>query len=218
MASKEARTVRTVFRTVIAMLLLGVVGAVAVAYSGVVDVAATNRPSALTRWFLRTTRAHSVAARAEGIEVPNLDAPGTLAIGADHYHEMCVGCHGAPGVEADEAAQGLEPPPPKLDKGPPMTTERAAETFWVVKNGIQMTGMPAFGKTHDDQKIWAIVAFVGRLRGMSPADYQKATANDDEADSDDAPAAGEHAGHEHHGHATHEHAAHEHGEDLNSSE
>lgn len=56
-------------------------------------------------------------------------------------------------------------------KSTPRNDEGARETFWVVKNGIRMTGMPAFGFTHDDEKIWDIVAFVGKMHGMSSADY-----------------------------------------------
>lgn len=169
------KTLAAVALTLLGTLALASVAVVAVAYSGAVDVAATHHPSAFMRWFFQTTRSHSVTARAKGIQVPNLGAPGLISIGAHHYQEMCVSCHAAPGVEPSEAAQGLEPPPPELYKGPAMTRAAAAETFWVVKNGIQMTGMPGFGKTHDDKKIWAIVAFVKRLHGMTPAEFKKLT-------------------------------------------
>ncbi len=186
-------TALTILLTVVGTLILGVAGALAVAYSGMVDVAATKHPSGLMSWFLGKTRDHSIHARAQGIAVPNLDEPRMLRMGADHYKEMCVGCHGAPGVEAGEAAQGLDPAPPVLYQGPPMTKEDAAETFWVVKNGIQMTGMPAFGKTHDDDKLWAIVAFMKRLDGMSPEDYRNATAAQGGTEAAAAAAADEHA-------------------------
>jgi mono/diheme cytochrome c family protein len=48
-----------------------------------------------------------------------------------------------------------------------------AETFWVVKKGIKMTGMPAFGPTHDDEELWGIVAFWRRLPGMKPEQYKE---------------------------------------------
>jgi mono/diheme cytochrome c family protein len=194
------RTVLTILLTMVWILILGVAGVLAVAYSGTVDVAATNHPSALTSWFLSTARDHAIHARAVGIAVPSLDGPRMLQMGADHYKEMCVGCHGAPGVEAGEAAQGLDPPPPILYQGPPMTKEDAAETFWVVKHGIQMTGMPAFGKTHDDDKLWAIVAFMKRLNGMSSEEYRKATATQVETESAGAPTADEHVGQQGGGH------------------
>ncbi|MEP7231601.1 MAG: cytochrome c [Ginsengibacter sp.] len=43
------------------------------------------------------------------------------------------------------------------------------EAFWIIKNGIKMTSMPAFGPTHSDQKIWAITDFLlNKMNKMSP--------------------------------------------------
>ena len=48
----------------------------------------------------------------------------------------------------------------------------AEETFWVIKHGIKMSGMPAWGTSHDDQTLWAITAFVMRLPNMTPEQYK----------------------------------------------
>ena len=103
---------------------------------------------------------------------PSLDDPERIREGLHHYHEMCVFCHGAPGVDRSEVGQGLNPKPPKLASGRRLTDDGAREAFWVVKNGIRMTGMPAFGPTHSDEKLWDVVAFLRRMQTMSPADYQ----------------------------------------------
>ena len=47
------------------------------------------------------------------------------------------------------------------------------ELFWIAKNGIRMTGMPAFGSTHKDEEIWKVVAFVQRLPTVTEEDYAK---------------------------------------------
>ena len=83
---------------------------------------------------------------------------------------MCAGCHGAPGVKQEELAEGLYPKPPKMyeHKG----KEDPQEFFWIIKNGIKMTSMPAYAPTHDDQKIWAITAFVTeKLNKMTAEEY-----------------------------------------------
>jgi len=86
----------------------------------------------------------------------------TLDDGLDHYKDNCVTCHGAPGVEKSEIGKGLNPTAPILDI--PIVTERTdGELFWTIKNGIRMTGMPAFGPTHSDDEIWKIVQFVRHL-------------------------------------------------------
>lgn len=49
-----------------------------------------------------------------------------------------------------------------------------AEAFWIIKNGIKYTVMPAFGPTHDDEKIWAIFDFLlNKMNKMSPKDYKE---------------------------------------------
>jgi len=193
-------------------LAIMAVGALVTAYSGCVDVAATSSPSGLTRWFLATTRQHSVASRASDLEVPKLDSAKRVAEGAEHYNEMCVGCHGAPGVSRSEVGQGLEPRAPSLSEGP-LDDGAAKQTFWIVKHGIKMTGMPAFGATHDDDRIWDIVAFVRKLHGMSAAEYAKETANaEDEGVHEHGPEAHDHGAasddddHSDAGHAAHQHA------------
>ena len=158
--------------TVAAVLLIMVVGGILFIYSGSYNVAATSEDPGIVRWVLMTAREESIEHRAEKITPPAdsvLNDPETARTGFEHYDEMCVVCHGAPGVEAGEARAGLNPKPPLLAETkedlPP------GEVFWVVKHGIKMTGMPAWGPTHSDDVIWALVAFVDKLPGLSPEDY-----------------------------------------------
>jgi Cytochrome C oxidase, cbb3-type, subunit III len=46
-----------------------------------------------------------------------------------------------------------------------------AELYWIIKNGVRMTGMPAWGATHNNKEIWAIVAFLGKLPEMTAEHY-----------------------------------------------
>ena len=39
-----------------------------------------------------------------------------------------------------------------------------AEQFWIIKHGVKMTGMPAWGVTHDDEMLWDVVALVRKLQ------------------------------------------------------
>ena len=66
--------------------------------------------------------------------------------------------------------KGLNPPAPDLaEEAAEMTS---AELFWVTKNGIKMTGMPAWGATHDDSSIWPVIAFMKELPGLDGPAYQ----------------------------------------------
>ncbi len=168
--------------TVLVVLVLLVLGVLAVAYGGFATVAATEPGAGPVEWFLHTARESAIHSAIEDIEVPPLDDPAKLRSGLVHYHSMCVTCHGAPGLDPAELAQGLNPMPPDLYSAPERDVteeegegheggEEAAEVYWVVKNGIRMTGMPAFGPTHSDEDIWAITAFVQRLPELSAEEY-----------------------------------------------
>ena len=77
----------------------------------------------------------------------------------------------------------MKPQPPDLSKA---AAERSdAELFWVMKHGLKMTAMPAFGPTHNQEELWAMVAFVRRLPEMSAAEFEDLTA---------APGGAEHGG------------------------
>jgi hypothetical protein len=88
----------------------------------------------------------------------------------------CTNCHGGPGVEWQKFSEGMRPDPPDLKDVVPNRLPR--HLFWVVKNGINMTGMPSFaqGGATDDE-IWSIVAFLKKLPTVSEADYKGWTAS-----------------------------------------
>ena len=140
-------------------------------YSGWNNVSAINDENGIMKWVLNTTKENSIESRIEDISVPDLNDSNMLKEGFEHYNEMCVSCHGAPGSEQTELSEGLNPPAPYLVKFANKIDPR--ELFWVTKNGIKMTGMPAWGKTHSDEKVWAIVAFMKKLPDLTAEDYKK---------------------------------------------
>jgi mono/diheme cytochrome c family protein len=115
----------------------------------------------------------SVKARAVQAAVPELGDPAMVSKGGRHYRENCQTCHAGPGAERSEMARGLRPAPPELTRE--ATHWSSAELFWIVKHGIKMTGMPAWGESHDDKELWAIVAFLERLPNLSPQEYRELT-------------------------------------------
>ena len=141
-------------------------------YLGAYNVAADAPHTRIVYWLTSTVRDRSIAARARAVPVPSdLGDPRRIAAGAAEYGEMCSSCHLAPGMEKTEISQGLYPRAPELSRGIDLTP---AEEFWVLKHGIKMTGMPAWGPTHDDTLLWDIVAFVRKLPTLSPEQYRDA--------------------------------------------
>lgn len=154
-------------RAFLILIVFFILAAVIYIFSGTYNIAATVPHSEAATWIFNTVKISSIRKHAEGIKEPPLEDTGLVREGFEHYDEMCVGCHGAPGIDQ---AKEFNPPPPDLAKA----TEalRPAEIFWVIKNGIKMTGMPESGSTHSDEEIWEIVAFIERLPELSPDQYK----------------------------------------------
>ena len=146
-------------------LVVGV-GAVLVAISGRVGVAAGERHSGPVEWFLETARHRAVERHAARVEVPELSAPDRAVRGEGLYREHCALCHGISGEPSSAVAEGLNPPPPDLSAGIPAAD--AAEAWWVTARGIRMTGMPAFGGHLSDDEIWDLVAWLVREEVREP--------------------------------------------------
>lgn len=153
--------------TVAAVVVLATIG---FAYSGIYDISARSNHSAFLHWLLTTTSHASVERRSKSVDVPNLDDANLRLAGVNDYAAMCAGCHGAPGREPEATGQGLNPLPPDLAESAEHMSP--AELFWVTKNGIRMTGMPAWGVTHEDKALWPVVAFLTILPELDAAAYQ----------------------------------------------
>ena len=166
---------RTTKRRSVAMLavgaLLALIGAASlVIYAGIYNVAADTPHTQPVFWLLEIVRDRSIAARATGIAVPpDLSDPKRISAGAAQYAEMCSSCHLAPGMKRTEISRGLYPRAPELRRGSRATP---AEDFWVVKHGLKMSGMPAWGVTHSDEILWDVVAFLRKLPELTPDQYQ----------------------------------------------
>ncbi len=185
--------------TLVIVVIVGLMGAIGFAYSGLYDVSASSPHSGIVNWLLSTTSHASFERHAKGVEVPDLEDDALALAGVNDFNGMCAGCHGAPGQDPEAMGQGLNPPPPDLAESAADMTP--AELFWVTKNGIKMTGMPAWGETHDDDAIWPVVALLKKLPDLDAVGYQALLANaegfghhaEDAADDGHAHASGDHA-------------------------
>ncbi len=102
---------------------------------------------------------HALHARADkeapkDTAIPVNDA--NYAAGATVYADNCAVCHGLPNQPRTAIAAGMYPRPPQLFKGTGVTDDPAGETYWKVKNGVRLTGMPAFRDTLSDQQMWQV--------------------------------------------------------------
>ena len=173
--------------TVLALVAL-LAAAAAFIWSGVYDIAADAQHTRPVHSILQTLRVRSIAARTDELVAPDLSDPARIRQGAGNYNAMCMGCHLAPGMAETELSKGLYPSPPDLSR----TSVDAAAAFWVIKHGIKASGMPAWGRSMDDEYIWNMAAFLQELPELDADEYAALVASS--------------GGHEHGGGETREHA------------
>lgn len=158
------------------LAIVVVVAAAAYFFGGYYSVAGTAEDSGIVKWALVQVRTASIQRYATDNPPANLNDAATVQEGARAYlAHGCPTCHGAPGVNWAKFSEGLHPDPPDLKEVAPELSPQ--QIFWVVKNGINMTGMPSFAAAGaKDEDIWNIVAFVKRIPNVSNADFKSWTA------------------------------------------
>ncbi|WFU18693.1 cytochrome c [Bradyrhizobium sp. CB3481] len=168
------------------MRLLATIGALAIVFGigiavfffgGYYSVAGTAEDPAVVTWALTKVRVASINRHATDNPPASFGDNNMVQAGAKAYASNgCANCHGAPGVMWLKYSEGLHPDPPDLKKVAGDLSP--SQVFWIIKNGINMTGMPSFELAGaKDDEIWSIAAFVKKLPMVSEADYKSWTAS-----------------------------------------
>jgi mono/diheme cytochrome c family protein len=163
-----------------ALAIIGAIAAAVFFFGGYYNVAATEPDLSIVHWALVQIRTASIDRHAKDNPPAGYDDPAKIQEGARQYSVIgCVNCHGVPMAPESPAtwakfSEGLHPNPPGLKELANAVTP--AQLFWVIKNGINMTGMPSFGGGAKDEDLWSIAAFVKKLPIISEADYRSWTA------------------------------------------
>ncbi len=160
-----------------ALAIIAAVAAGVYFFGGFYSVAATQPDPGFVAWALQYVRDASITRHATETPSVATDDPATIQAGARAFASRgCTSCHGGPGVMWAKFSEGLRPDPPDLKEAVKDLT--TGQVFWIVKNGINMTGMPAFAIAEvPDEEIWTIAAFVKKLPDVSEADYKTWTAD-----------------------------------------
>ena len=154
---------------VVALAVIVPLAAFTYVKSGVYDVGASSPHTKFTEWITHETMIHSVQSHADGIVEPAKASSAQVRRGFCEYETHCVACHGASAVAREHWVTGLEPAPPYLLD---VTQHfRPRELFWIAKNGIKMTAMPAWRNSMSDEQIWDVVAFLEAMPKMDSQQY-----------------------------------------------
>lgn len=165
---------RTLLRLLVGTLaLVGAVALVVVAWFAWGGIGSRPTPSAFETTVARAARSRAIPAVARRRVNPVAATAENVREGMQHFADHCAVCHANNGSGDTLYGRGMYPRPPDL---------RAADTqqlsdgelFYIIENGVKLTGMPAFGDgTSDGMATWDLVNFIRHLPKITPEDLTR---------------------------------------------
>ncbi len=153
---------------VFATVAAGLLAAYALIASGRIPANADTSPPHLERWAARKSL-HATLRREAPKEAPPIPAAeANLLAGAKIYAANCAVCHGAADGKASNIAKGLYQRAPQLGRRG-VEDDPEGETYWIVRHGVRLTGMPSFSKTLTDTELWQVALFLKHMDQLPPA-------------------------------------------------
>lgn len=165
--------VRGFIAGIVVAILVALIGGYLVLQSGLIPANADGKPGGLELWAAGTSLDATLRNQAPKQANPVALTDANLAEGVALYGQHCAICHGtaAGASSASPLAKGLYPAPPQLaDEG--VEDDPEGVTYWKVKHGIRLTGMPAWGPTLNDRQIWTLALFLKHMDKLPPAAKQ----------------------------------------------
>ncbi len=160
------------FRGFVIGLLVGIllVTGVTLYYfiSGMAPVATADQPMPYEKKIASMSKnAHM---RKQTLPSPTIPADeSNLLAGAKIYKEHCASCHGLPDQPAPAVSNGMYPHSPILFKGKGVTDDPPSETYWVVANGIRLSGMSSFKNSLTETQLWQVTQLLANTDKISPS-------------------------------------------------
>ena len=129
---------------------------------------ARTPPTRLERLVMRAIHRWSVPAAARAAANPVAFSPDVWAESRAHFADHCASCHGNDGRGDTEMGRGLFPKAPDMRQASTQN-QTDGELYWIIENGVRLTGMPAWGAGGgDDIATWKLVHFIRRLDQLTP--------------------------------------------------
>jgi mono/diheme cytochrome c family protein len=135
---------------------------------------AREPPSGAERWVARRARSAALHADARARTNPVADSPEVQADALAHWADHCAACHSNNGSGDAQMGKHMYPPAPDMRQADTQDLSDG-ELFYIIQNGIRLTGMPAWGSgaAHDEQDSWKLVRFIRHLPTLTPEEERE---------------------------------------------
>jgi mono/diheme cytochrome c family protein len=158
---------------VVLTLALLTAAALTLVESGYLSANADASPSRLETWMASTSLEATLNREAPKESNPVALTDENLLAGVHLFAQNCAVCHGdSKGTQsASPIAKGLYQKPPQMATDG-VEDDPDGVSFWKIKHGIRLTGMPSFRSTLSDKEIWTLVLFLKHMDKLPPAAQQ----------------------------------------------
>lgn len=150
---------------IVVLAIVLVLIAIAVIYGiNRASISALGEPGATETSIANRVRGWYVSRGTRDVPSPTVpDNEASVTAGDGLFGMECASCHGSDGRKPAPIGQSMYPRVPSLSS-PAVQSLSDKEVFWVIKNGIRLSGMPGFGRINTDDEIWQLTYYVRSLR------------------------------------------------------
>jgi thiosulfate dehydrogenase len=153
-----------VLATLVILLIIGYVG---ITQGLLIPANADAKPSQMERWMASRSLDATIAREMPAQTNPIAATDENFESGIKLYVANCAACHGVPGERPSTIAIGLYQHAPQLARHG-VEDDPEGETFWKIKHGIRLTGMPSFTRSLSDEQIWTLALFLKHMDALPP--------------------------------------------------
>ncbi len=167
--------VKPVLIALAVLIALGIiVGTVTFMWIGSQGISAKAEPGRFETVVARTMRGFAIPRRDRALKNPVTVTADVIASGMSHWADHCAACHGNDGSGQTEIGLGLYPKPPDM-RLPATQSLTDGELFYIIENGIRLTGMPAWGTGTPEsaEGTWHLVHFIRKLPTLTTEELEQ---------------------------------------------
>ncbi len=160
----------------IVVVVLAAIAAIALWVARANGFSTRTRPTAIERVVMQAVHRLSVPRSARALANPVAFSPDVWTQSRGHFADHCASCHANDGSGITETGRNLYPRAPDMRLS--HTQEKTdGELYWIIENGIRLTGMPAWGSGGgDDIDTWKLVHFIRHLKELTPEQLKEMAA------------------------------------------